>query len=415
MRQISRPKQMRRIIKLSLLVLAAIAQLACVGTPESRVRAKSERRPTVAVVRAERRDLASGAELAAEFRPYQEVDLHAKVAGYLKSIHVDVGDRVRQGQLIAVLEVPEYGEELAQASATAKRSELDVVRAQSEVTRAQTALDLRKLSYERLLGVSKVKPGLIAQHEIDTAASRFREAEAQLQTAKAGLASTEQQVAVTAAGRSRIRTMIGYLRITAPFSGMITRRYADAGAMIQAGTASQTQAMPVVRLSQTDTLRLVLPVPESLISGVRVGTAVEVRVDALKRVFQGKVSRFTGRLDSATRTMETEVDLKNPGGVILPGMYGYASILIDSREKAVAVPVQAIAGHGAEPTVLVVNGDFKLEERKITTGLETPDLVEVTRGVAESEMVVVGNRTGLKTGLRVEVRNLQTSAVKGQH
>ena len=406
---------MRGIVKTTIIAFAAIAQIACVSTSEDTVKARSERRPTVAVVRAERRDLASGAELAAEFRPYQEVDLHAKVAGYLKSIHVDVGDRVRQGQLIAVLEVPEYGEELAQASATAKRSELDVVRAQSEVTRAQTALDLRKLSYERLLGVSKTKPGLIAQHEIDTAASRFREAEAEIQTAKAALAATQQQVAVTSAGRSRISTMIGYLRITAPFSGVITKRYADAGAMIQAGTASQTQAMPVVRLSQTDTLRLVLPVPESLIPRVHLGSAVEVRVDALKRVFQGKVSRFTGRLDSATRTMETEVDLKNPGGVILPGMYGYASIQIDSREKAVAVPVQAVAGHGTQPTVLVVNGDLKLEERKITLGLETPDLVEVTKGLADSEMVVVGNRTGLKTGLRVDVRQVQTAAVGGQH
>lgn len=394
-------------------VLTAVCLTGCSDSVPARVEAREEASIPVAAVRVQRQDLSRSAELAAEFRPFQEVDVHAKVAGYLKKIYVDVGDRVTQGQLLGLLEIPEYGEELAQASASEKRSELDVIRGSSEVTRAQSALDLQKLSYERLLSVSKARPNLIAQQEIDTAAARFREAEAQLATAKAALAATEQQVKVSTAARSRVNTMMSYLRITAPFSGTVTKRYADNGAMIQAGTASQTQAMPIVRISQTDTLRLTLPVPESLVARIRVRSPVEVRVDSLQRVFQGKVTRFSGRLDSATRTMETEVDIPNRGGIILPGMYGYASLVLDRTADAVAVPVQAIAGHNTKPTVLVVNRENRLEERPVTLGMETPSLVEIKSGLRDNELVVIGNRSGLTPGKSVQVKLLNAADVKG--
>jgi RND family efflux transporter MFP subunit len=396
-------------------VAVTFASVSCGKRQENVVKGKSDKPETVAAVRAERHDLARDLEMAAEFRPYQEIDLHAKVAGYLKSIHADVGDKVKQGQLIGVLEVPEFAEELAHAVASEKRSELDVVRAESEVTRAQSAYEMRKLSYDRLLGVSKTRPNLIAQQEVDTAAAMFREAEAQVATAKASFEAIKQQVAVSGATKARVRTMMSYLRITAPFSGMVTKRYADAGAMIQAGTASQTQTMPVVRLSQIDRLRLVLPVPESIVAGVRIGGPVEVRVSALKRVFQGRVSRFSGRLDTATRTMETEVDIPNPKGAILPGMYGYASLNLDSRPDALAVPVQAVAGHDTQTTVFVINDEQKLEERPVTLGMETPHFVEIASGIKEGDLVVIGNRGGLKAGRKVEPKMIQLAELGGSH
>jgi RND family efflux transporter MFP subunit len=369
----------------------------------------------VAVVKAARQDLARGMELSAEFRPYQEIDLHAKVAGYVKAINVDVGDHVRQGQLIAVLEVPEFAEELAQASASEKRSELDVIRAESEVNRAESAYNIRKLSYDRILGVSKSRPNLIAQQEIDNAAAHFHEAEAQLATTKAALASMRQQVQVTSASKARVRTMMSYLRITAPFSGVVTKRYADQGAMIQAGTASQSQAMPVIRLSEIDHLRLVLPVPESIISRVKLGSPVEVRVDSLKRVFQGKVARFTGRLETATRTMDTEVDIPNRAGAILPGMFGYATLTLDSRSDALAVPVQALSGAGSKPLVFMVNAQNQIEQRPVVTGLETPEMIEITSGLEAGDMVVVGNRGGLKPGRPVAPKMVQLAEFGGGH
>jgi RND family efflux transporter MFP subunit len=398
-----------------LAALAGVGLFTSCTRDRGNVRAATGKPAPVAAVRTERHDLARHIELAAEFRPYREVDIHAKVAGYLKSINVDVGDHVKQGQVIAALEVPEYAEELAQSAAAEKRSELDVVRAESEVKRAESAYEVRKLSYDRLLSVSKARPNLIAQQEVDTAAGYYREAEAQLATARATLAAIRQQVRVSTAATSRVHTMMGYLRITAPFSGMITKRYADAGAMIQAGTASQTQAMPVVRVSEIDRLRLVLPVPESMVARVRAGGPVEVRVDSLQRVFHGRVSRVSGRLESATRTMETEVDIPNPDGVLLPGMYGYASLTLDSKAAALAVPVQAVAGHGLNPTVMVVNARNELEVRRVTLGMETPHLLEIASGLKEGDMVVVGNRGGLKPGTKVEAKLIDASSLDGGH
>jgi len=383
--------------------LFVVMLAGCGAEPWETARPEAGRVTTVPVERVGRHDLTRELDVAAEFRPFQEVEVHAKVAGYLKSIAVDVGDHVAAGQVVAVLEVPEYAEELAHATATERRTELDVVRSRSEVKRTEVTYLMRKVAYERLQAVSKARPNLVAQQEVDSSAAQYREAEGQWESAKAALAATEQQVNVSSATKERVRTMMNYLKITAPFAGVVTKRYAHPGAMIQAGTASQTQAMPVVRISQIGRLRLVLPVPESAVSRVKLGGAVEVRVDALQQVFQGRVARFNDRLDAATRTMETEVDIDNRTGVILPGMFGTATIVLETRAGALAVPVQAVSGHATKPAVMVVKGGV-LEERAVTLGMETPALVEIVTGVGEGELVVTGNRSGLKAGRKVETK-----------
>jgi multidrug efflux pump subunit AcrA (membrane-fusion protein) len=147
-------KRPGRFAPLVFVCSSVLSNISCNSRVTEKVEAVGEKSTRVAAVRASRQDLASELELAAEFRPFQEVDIHAKVAGYLKSIHVDVGDHIAQGQLIGILEVPEFTEELAHAAASEKRSELDVVRAETEVTRAESAFNIRKLSYDRLLALN---------------------------------------------------------------------------------------------------------------------------------------------------------------------------------------------------------------------------------------------------------------------
>jgi RND family efflux transporter MFP subunit len=233
-------------------------------------------------------------------------------------------------------------------------------------------------------------------------------------SARSVLAAAEEQVRIATATKERIHTMLAYLRITAPFAGMITQRLADPGAMIQAGTASHVQAMPVVRLSQVDHLRLILPVPESSVSRIAINGPVEVRVESLRRVVQGRISRFTGKLDSVTRTMETEVDLENPGYAIKPGMFGYATLALDRRFGALSVPVQALSGRGSPATVLAVTPDRRLEQREINVGLETPDRVEVLSGLRENDLVVVGTRANLRAGMLVDPK-VQDSKPQDAH
>ena len=395
-----RPSSKHRIPHLA--VAAAVCASSCTTRSSAVGRGGGEAARTVAVERVTRQDLSRSLELAAEFRPNQEIDLFAKVPGYLKAINVDVGDQVRKGQLIAELEAPEMTQELTQADATLKRSEVDVERSRSELRRSEAQHAIRQVSFDRLSAVIKARPNLVAQQEIDDASSRLREAEAQLSVAQATISASEEQVRIAAAGRERFDTMLSYLRITAPFSGTITKRLADPGAMIQAGTASHVQAMPVVQLSQVDHLRLVLPVPESVVPRIHTDSPVEVRVESLKRVFQGRISRFSGKLDSSTRTMETEVDLANPDAVIKPGMFGYATLVLEQRLDALSIPVQAVSGRSSSATVLVVSADKRLEERRVSLGLETPGRIEVLTGLRQGEMVVVGARANLRAGLLVE-------------
>jgi RND family efflux transporter MFP subunit len=297
--------------------------------------------------------------------------------------------------------------------AAVSRNEAEVNRAREELRRAESAHEAAHLSYTRLSSVLQSRPNLVAQQEIDDALARDRGGEAQVAGAKAGLVATEEQVRVSKANVSKARTLQSYSRITAPFPGVISKRYADKGAMIQAGTASQSQAMPVVELSQDDRLRLVLPVPESIVPSVRIGAPVEVRVPALGRSYQGKVARFTGKIEPATRTMETEVDVLNPALELKPGMYAYVTLSLDRRDAALAVPLQAVSSKEGKVTVLVVKQPGILEECTVVLGIETATKAEIISGLKENELVVVGSRSQLKAGQAVDPKLTVMAEAKG--
>jgi RND family efflux transporter MFP subunit len=350
----------------------------------------------VAVTKVTRENLAQEWPGYAELRPYQEVDLHAKVAGYLESITVDIGDRVEAGQLLATIEVPELADDIQRANAMLMRN-------QQEVARAQAGYEEAHLVYTRLAAVDKAQPNLIAQQELDAAVEKDR-------TADSTLAAAKSEVDVSRAEIAKLETMRKYCRIVAPFSGVITRRYADPGALIQAGISSSIQAMPVVRLSQNNRLRLDIPVSVSYVSRIEVGEPVDVRVDSCEQSFTGTVARSTRKVDTATRTMDVEVDVRNDSLKLIPGMYAYVSLRIDHRDKALAVPVEAVSRQ-KEATVFVVNKDNKIEERVVGLGLETPDKLEVVSGLSENEMVMIGNRTQVKPGQLVEPKPMEQAKI----
>jgi RND family efflux transporter MFP subunit len=396
------------LFPIALVGLAALIHAGC-----SRTQAVQSHDPkgsetlTVAVAKAAITDLSRGLVLTAEFRPYQEVDVMAKVAGYVKEIYVDVGDRVKQGQVLAVLEIPEMADDLRRAQAAVDRANSEVARAEDELRRSQSAHEISHLSFTRLDKVAKQRPGLVAQQEIDDAHGKDLVSEAQISGAKSSLAASRQEVDVHKAELSKIRTMIEYTRVTAPFAGVITKRYADTGSMIQAGTASQTQAMPVVKLSQNTLLRLILPVPESAVPAVRIGQQVEVKVPSLKRSFPGRVARFSDKVQLSTRTMDTEVDVQNPSLVLVPGMYAEVNLQLAEKANVLAVPVTAVDAESG--SVMVVTSEHKIELRKVKLGMETADRVEVQSGLQDGELVVVGNRGGLQPGQTVQPKIVSMS------
>lgn len=370
--------------------------------------------PSVAVAKATRQDLERSFKIAAEFRPYQEINVYAKVSGYVKHIDVDIGDRVRTGRLLAVLEIPELTAELDRAQASLRRDQEELKRAQGDLQRAQAAHQVTHLQYGRLAAVAKQRPELVAQQEIDDAQGRDLEGEAKVAAAKSSLAAAQEQLQIDQATLQKDQSMWDYSRITAPFNGVITKRYVDNGAMVASGISSEKQALPVVQLAQTDLLRLDIPVPEADVPKVRLRTPVEVYVQSINKTFPGLVARISGQVDMATRTMIAEVDVPNADLVLVPGMYAEATITLDHKRNAVVVPVQAVSRDANKSTVLMVDAKNKIAERTVTLGLETSNKVEIVAGINEGDMVVIGSRGQLQDGMTVKPKMAEGTGAEGK-
>ena len=238
-------------------------------------------------------------------------------------------------------------------------------------------------------------------------------AEAQVSAAKSSLSAAEQQVQVSTAELQKVKTLLDYTRVTAPFAGVVTKRYADTGSMIQAGTSSSTQVMPLVRLSENSLLRLVLPVPESAVPTVHIGQQVEVRVPTLNRSFPGQVARFADKVATATRTMDTEVDVPNPSLILIPGMFAEVNLTLDHRIAALTVPIPAVDLSGADESsgqVVVVTPENVIEIRKVKLGIQTATDVEVLAGLRDGDLVVTGNRSSLRAGQQVRPKPVDVAS-----
>jgi len=353
---------------------------------------------SAAVVSVSIGDLSSSLTVAGQFQPYQEVDLHAKVSGYIRWIKVDIGDRVRQGEVLAALEVPELQDQLQGAQAEVRHSQSEITRAQSEVVSAQSTYAALHADYTRLEAASKQRPGLIAEQELDDARSKDQEAAAQIGVAKASLDAMQQQLGVSNADSRRIQTLTNYEQIISPFNGVVTMRYADTGSLIQAGTSSNTQSMPVVRVAQSDLLRLRMPVPESDVPFIQEGGTVQVRVNATGRTFTGKIVRFTRALDTDTRTMLTEVDVPNDDLTLSPGMYAETNIQLQHKDNTLTLPAQAVVMNGNQAYVLVVDQTNHVEKRNVMVGIQTANRMEITSGLHDGEQVIASGQTNYQDG-----------------
>jgi RND family efflux transporter MFP subunit len=245
------------------------------------------------------------------------------------------------------------------------------------------------------MSVSRGQPNLLAQQDVDAAQAKDSATAAALAEAKADV--------------EKLRALESYTRITAPFDGVITKRYADPGALIQAGTSSSTQAMPIVRLSQNDKLRLVFPISVSYARTIKVGDGIDIDFGEREKRVSTTIARMNRRISTDTRTMLAETDVPNSNLELIPGMYLTVVLKIERRPNALTVPVEAVAGT-KQPTVYVINGEQKIEERAIQLGIETPTKYEVLSGLREGELVMIGNRAQVHIGQKVTTKKVNLVA-----
>jgi RND family efflux transporter MFP subunit len=386
----------KRILWIVVVLLLVAACVLSVSLRKKPVVAAAPR--TAAVVSVSRGSLSSSLTLAGQFEAYQQVDLHAKISGYIRWIKVDIGDRVRQGEVLAALEVPELQDQLQGAQADVRHSQSEIERAQSEVVSAQATYAALHTEYTRLAQASQQRPGLIAEQELDDARAKDQQAQAQVGVAKASLDAMRQQLGVSQAEGHRVQAMANYEQIVSPFNGVVTMRYADTGSLIQAGTSSDTQSEPVVQVAESDLLRLRMPVPENDVPYIQQGGEVQIKVNATGRTFTGKIVRFSRALDTATRTMLTEVDVPNADLTLSPGMYAQTTIELEHKNDALTLPTEAVVQNGDQSYVLALDATNHVEKRNVTLGIQTANRVEIASGLREGDRVIASGQANYQPG-----------------
>lgn len=384
-----------------LAVIAALSIASLLSACDRSESATHANAPPAAVTLVQRSTIGNSFSVAGEFVPYQEIEMHAKVSGYVRKINVDIGDRVKSGQVLAVLEVPELMAQLQGAGAGVRHSQQEVMRAQNELARDEANFAALHANAQRLADADRARPGLIAQQELDDAQAKDRAAEAQVEAAKAALSAAKQQLEMAQATNTQVAAMSDYTRIVAPFDGVVTWRYADTGTLVQAGTTNSNSA-PVVKLAEVNVLRLRIPVPESMAASVRAGQTADVTVQATGEHFTGKVARFTDALDRTTRTMQVEIDVPNHNYKLQPGMYANVALQTQNRADVLTIPIQSIQHKEGRTVVLVVDAQNRVQSREVQTGLEDPSRIEVVSGLNEGERVIVGNFSAFQPGQTVE-------------
>jgi len=394
--------RIKRLLLIASSVLAAIGLSFHLSRTHHRAEAATEALatpPAVAVATAQTGLIANQLTVAGVFQAFQEIDVHGKVSGYVRRIYVDIGDRVHQGQTLAVLEVPELQAEVAGAQAGITQTEQNIARLQNEVAREQATYAAVHANYTRLQQASDGQPGLVAPQELEDALAKDRSAASQVDAAKSSVAAAQGQLGISRAENLRVTSMERYATITAPYNGVVTMRYADTGSLIPAGTAEGLN-QAVVRLAQSDVLRLRMAVPERDVPLVHAGSQVTVHVQATGQQFPGTVVRYTRDVSNSTRTMLTEVDVRNSDLKLTPGMYADVTFNLEQKDDALIVPASAIL-QGEQPSVFLVDRNSRVEKRSIVLGISGANSQEVISGLQPGDRVIIGGQSGLQPGQQV--------------
>jgi membrane fusion protein (multidrug efflux system) len=342
--------------------------------------------PLVTVVQPVEKPADLSITLPASVEAFEQATLYAKVSGYVQSVNVDKGDRVKKADVLALLDVPEVFKQYQSVLAS-------VQQAQAEVKRARAETSLKQVTYQRVAGVRQSKPDVLPQQDVDAARAAFEAAQGDADLAKAKVALARAEV-------GRLEALRQFAKITAPYDGVITARFVDPGALIQQGTNSA--GTPLLTIASMDTVRVYIDVPEADVSYVARGKPAMVLLNALPEAgFSGAITRIANAVDPQTRTMKTEIDLPNPGHRILPGMYGTAALKLVTESNALFVPGPAIRRDGdGRPFVYTVE-QHRLRKIPVQTGLDDGSMMEV-RGLRSSQMVVLSGTASLQEGLAVQ-------------
>jgi multidrug efflux pump subunit AcrA (membrane-fusion protein) len=368
--------------------------------------------PTVAVVAPKRVQAVRGLTLPGTLDAFRETGIYARTNGYVRSRRVDIGDHVKEGQLLAEIDAPEVDREAQQSTAQVTVSERGRAEAEARVAQAEASLrqsranlELAKATLERYEQLEK--NGDVSHQAADEKRTAYNARRAETESMEAAAAAARrnldgQQAGITVqtANRRRIAQLQDFQRVTAPFAGVITARNIETGALVSSGSTSQVQ--PLYRLAQISTIRVFVNVPQSDLALVKTGseTAVTLR-EFPGRTFRGRIVRTSNAFDPATRTLRVEIHVPNEDGALLPGMYADVTFDGSKTQETLTVPTSAILVRQGAQVVAVVGTDNKVVLKKVTLGRDSGREVEVLSGLTGGEQVVITPNDSVQEGATV--------------
>lgn len=322
--------------------------------------------------------------LPGETAAWYSTTIYSRVNGYLNAWNVDIGDRVKKGQVLATIDTPDLDSQLEAAKA-----EFNAAEAEAKVKAADA--DFARTSYERWRDSPK---GVVSDQEREEKKAAYGSGIAQLNAANA-------HVNVARAKVDGLMSLTRYKTVSAPFDGVITQRRIDPGDLVTAGSTASTT--PLFVLEQSDKIRVFTSVPQDVAGGLTVGAPVRVKTgEASERVYEGKIARTAGAVDPHARTMRVEADLPNPDYTLAPGMYVRTEIPI-ARPQSVEVPASALIFRSKEPQVAVVGNDGEVQFRNVSIASDNGDAIELSSGVHEGEHVALNINDQIANGQKVAI------------
>jgi RND family efflux transporter MFP subunit len=330
-------------------------------------------------------DQASGKSqlvLPGNIQAVTEAPVLARASGYIKTRYVDIGDRVKAGQLLAEVEAPEMEQQVQQAKASVDQTKSALEQADANLQQGKTNTDMARLTWERYNAL--IAKGAVARQDVDTYKAQYDASAENMQALDKAVNVARNNISVAQANLGRLTEMQGYLKVRAPFAGVITLRNVDTGALVADGTTL------LFRIAQTDRLRTYVNVPQADSTSVRVGQTAELKIPDLPlKTFKGTVTRTANALDPATRTLLAEVQVPNEGGLLLPGMYSEVNFTTPRMEPPMMVRADALVVRADGAHVAVVGDDDVVHFQSVQVGRDYGDQLEILGGLAKGQRVVV--------------------------
>jgi RND family efflux transporter MFP subunit len=398
------PPPSRRTLWLLALVLAALIIAGFItgyiprhrreGILEAEANAEAQAQPTVTVVNVERSPGSSSLVLPGSIQPVTEAPVLARASGYIKRRYVDIGDRVKAGQLLAEIEAPELDQQVQQAKAARAQSDSALEQSNANLQQGQANEQLAKVTAQRWNNL--VLKGVVSRQENDTYQAQYAAQQASVQALEKAVAAAKSNVLASQANLARLSQLQGYKSVVAPFAGVITLRNVDVGALV-----SEANTL-MFRIAQTDRLRTYVNVPQSDAVSVHTGQVARLIIaDLGGRQFSGTVTRTANALDPSTRTLLTEVQVPNSDGALLPGMYAQVDLTASHKSPSLLIPGDTLVVRDAKNQVAVVGPDSVVHFQPLQLGRDFGDKIEVLSGLAAGQQIVVNPGDTVREGVKV--------------